>query len=244
MKSTLKTAAILSAILIAAPASAQVASVATLSPILAIGSSKALATANQTILTQYKSTLDQIDAQYTAQGPLLAQMDKNKDNQLDEAEQKAARTAKTPAYTKLVASQKEVQRLETPITIARLYALESVLLRYQAAQTKVINDKKVGVVLSPSALIYSSPAADITSAVTAELDRTVPTVGIVAPANWRPQRQTVEIAQQLEQLGQMAAAQAAQQQAQRPAAAAPAGTAPATTPAPAPPPTTNQPQGR
>ncbi|MFL6734433.1 MAG: OmpH family outer membrane protein [Sphingomicrobium sp.] len=230
MTRTLILAAILSSATIATPAAAQVAGIATLSPVLAIGSSKALAGANQTILTQYKTTLDQIDAQYAAQQPLLIQLDKNKDNQIDEAEQKAARTAKGPAYTKLEAINKELQRLNTPITVARLFALESILQRYQAAQTKVITDRKVSMVLSPSTFIYAAPAVDITALVTAELDRTVPSVGIVAPANWRPSSQTVQVAEQLEQLGQVAAARAAAAQSAPTTAAPRPATAPATKP--------------
>jgi hypothetical protein len=58
----------------------------------------------------------------------------------------------------------------------------------------------------PDAVLFANPTADVTAAITTELDRLVPTVGITPPANWQP--------------GQ-------QQQGAAPAATAPAATTPA-----------------
>ena len=71
-----------------------------------------------------------------------------------------------------------------------------------------VRAKNVSLLVSPQAVLFMQPTADITSAVTAELDKLVPTVSITPPANWQPGQQ-------------------GQQQGAAPAAAAPAAAAPA-----------------
>ncbi len=73
------------------------------------------------------------------------------------------------------------------------------------AVQNVVKSKNVSLLISPQAALFTQPAADITPAITAELDRLVPSVSTAVPANWQP--------------GQAAGA---------PAAAAPAAAAPAT----------------
>ena len=82
---------------------------------------------------------------------------------------------------------------------------------------------------SSDLFMYAPDSADISDAITAELDKSVPTVSIQPPADWQPARETLAMQQQLAQIEQMRAYQAAaqQQQQQRGAGAAPAPAAPA-----------------
>jgi Skp family chaperone for outer membrane proteins len=221
------------ALAFAAPASAQVAGIAYASPVRVVGNSKALSAANQQIQTTYKAAFDQIKARREAAQkeaePLLAQLDTNKDKQVSDDELKAAQTAKSPTLDRLTALQTnantDVAKLSNPAARAELFAIESILRQYDAAQLRVVTARKISVVLSPEVFMYAPDSADITDAITAELDKSVPTVGIQPPADWQPARETLAIQQQLVQAAQIRAYQAAAQ-AQR--GAAPAG-APAAT---------------
>ncbi len=224
------------ALAVAAPAHAQVSgSIATASPVRVVDSSKAFAAAQQQIQTTYKSAFEQINARRQAAQkeaePLLAQLDTNKDKKVDDAELKAAQAAKNPVLDKIAALQNtantDVQKLSLPAARAELFAIESILRQYDAAQLRVVTARKVGVVLSPEVFMYAPDSADISDAITAELDKTVPTVSIQPPADWQPARETQAMQQQLAQLEQIRAYQAAAQQQQRPAGAAPAAPAPA-----------------
>ena len=235
MKSTLKIAALSLAALIATPASAQVTNIATATPLLAIANTKSLAAAHQQIGTTYKASIDQIGPLVQQRQTFLVQLDKNKDQQLSDAELKAAKAAKSPALAQASKIEERINQLRTPAYAAQLYALETLLRSYDAAQAKVVADRHVGALLSPNAFLSVPPAADLTAAITAELDRSVPTLPTTPPANWQPAQSTLQVQQQIDELGEaMAARQAARQQ-QAPAAA------PATAPAA---PATTQPTGR
>jgi Skp family chaperone for outer membrane proteins len=226
---TLLISAALAGSLVASAASAQVASIATANPILAIARSKAYSTANQQIGTTYKSQLDQVEQKMQQRQTVLKQLDKNHDGQVDDAELKAAKAAKSPALRQLDEIEKQVADLQRPAITAQLYALEQIMQRYSAAQTKVITDRHVGLLVRPDSVMYESPTADISDSITAELDRSVPSVSITPPANWQPNEAAVRFQQQINELSQLAAEQRAN--------AAPAAAAPAARPQ-------TQPQGR
>ncbi|WP_249341201.1 MULTISPECIES: OmpH family outer membrane protein [unclassified Sphingomonas] len=217
------------ALVVAAPAHAQVNGIATASPVRVIDASKAFGAAQQQIQTTYKGAFDQINARRQAAQkeaePLLAQLDTNKDKKVDDAELKAAQAAKNPVLDKIAALQNaanaDVQKLSLPAARAELFAIESILRQYEAAQLRVVTARKIGVVLSPEVFMYAPDSADISDAITAELDKSLPTVSIQPPADWQPARETQAMQQQLAQLEQIRAYQAAAQQ-QRGAGAAPA----------------------
>ena len=226
------------ALAIATPANAQAAGIAYANPTSVVASSKAFAAANQQISTTYKAAFDQMQQRRTALEaelkPLIAQLDTNKDGRVSEEEGKAAQAAKNPALDKVRTAQTNAQndmsRLSNPAARAELFAIESVLRQYEAAQLKVVNARKISVVLSPEVFMYAPDSANISQAIVAEIDKVAPTVSITPPAEWQPSRETLAIQQQIAQAAQI---QAYQQQAaaqQRPAAgAAPApaaGTAP------------------
>jgi Skp family chaperone for outer membrane proteins len=215
-----------------APANAQVSGIAYASPTTVVGKSKAFAAARQQIETTYKSAFDQMQqrrqALDTQLKPLITQLDTNKDGQVSDDELRAAQNAKNPAIEQIRTAQTNAQndlgRLSNPAARAELFAIESVLRQYEPSQLRVVNARKISVVLSPEVFLYAPDSADISDAIVAELDKTTPTVGIQPPAQWQPSRETLSIQQQLAQLAQLRAYQQAaqQQQGAAPAAARPA----------------------
>lgn len=228
------------ALAFAAPANAQVSGIAYASPTSVVAGSKAFGAANQQIATTYKAAFDQIQARRAAAQkevePIIAQLrtqfDTNKDGQLSQAEQTALQNSKSPLLDRLKTAQdnaqNEIGRLSNPAARAELFAIESILRQYEAAQLRVVNTRKISVVLSPEVFMYAPDSANISQAITAEIDKVAPTVSIQPPADWQPSRQTLAIQQEIAQAAAYQAAAAAQQQ--RPAAAgaapAPAGTTP------------------
>ena len=175
-------AAFLSAAAISVPASAQVAGIATADTAVAITRSKALGTAYQQIGTQYAAVAQQLQAKRVEINNLNAQLDTNKDKELTQAELDVAIKAKNPLLTQLDAKQKEINTLQEPVFLAQLYAVEQIALKYDAAQQAVITAKKINVILAPDAFVWAPEAVDVTAAITAELDKVVPSVPITPPA--------------------------------------------------------------
>jgi len=207
-------AAFLSAAAISAPASAQVAGIATADTAVAITRSKALGTAYQQIGTLYASVAQQLQAKRAEINTLNAQLDINKDKELTQAEIDVAVKANSPLLKQIDTKQSEINTLQDPIVLAQLYAVEQIALKYDAAQQAVITAKKINVILTPDSFVWAPEAVDVTPAITAELDKAVPSVTITPPSGWRPSRQIGALYQQIQQL-----ISAATQQAQAAAAA-------------------------
>ena len=207
-------AAFLSAAAISAPASAQVAGIATADTAVAITRSKALGNAYQQIGTLYASVAQQLQAKRAEINTLNAQLDINKDKELTQAEIDVAVKANSPLLKQIDTKQSEINTLQDPIVLAQLYAVEQIALKYEAAQQAVITAKKINVILTPDSFVWAPEAIDVTPAITAELDKAVPSVTITPPAGWRPSRQIGALYQQIQQL-----INAATQQAQAAAAA-------------------------
>lgn len=230
IRNTVVAAAFLSAAAIAMPATAQVAGIATADTTVAIARSKALGTAYQQIGTQYAANAQQMQAKRTEINNINIQLDTDKNKELTQAELDAAIKAKNPLLTQLDTKQKEINQLQEPIIKAQLYSVEQIALKYEAAQQAVITAKKINVILAPDAFVWAPDSVDVTAAITAELDKAVPSVGITAPADWRPSRQVAQLYQTIQQMFENAArAQAAQAAAaQAPQAGQPAAPRPAT----------------
>ncbi|OYY70430.1 MAG: hypothetical protein B7Y44_03205 [Sphingomonadales bacterium 28-55-16] len=225
IRNTALIAALLSAFAITAPAAAQVSGIATSDTAGAILRSKALGTAYQQIGTQYATVSQQLQTKRQEINSLNAQLDTNKDKELTQAELDVAIKAKNPLLAQIDAKQKEMTALQDPIILAQLYAIEQIALKYEAAQQAVITAKRISVILAPDAFVWAPESVDVTGAITAELDKAVPTVTTTPPAGWRPSRQIGALYQQIQQLISAASQQA---QAQAAAAAQPrAGAAPA-----------------
>ena len=218
-------AALLSATVLAAPANAQVAGIATADTSVAIARSKALGQAYQQIGTQYAAAAQQMQAKRAEINSINMQLDTNKDKELTQAEVDAAIKAKNPLLTQIDTKQREIAQLQDPIVKAQVFVVESIALKYEAAQQAVINAKKINVILAPDAFVWAPDSVDVTTLITAELDKSTPTVGITPPANWRPSRQAAAVYQQIQQMFENAArAQAAQAQAAQPQPGQPAAT--------------------
>ena len=223
IRNTAIVAALLSATAIAVPATAQVSGIATAETSVAIARTKALGTAYQQIGTQYAGVVQQMQTKRQEINNINVQLDTNKDKELTQAELDAAVKAKNPLLTQLDEKQKEINTLQEPIILAQLYAVEQVALKYEAAQQAVITAKKINVILAPDAFVWAPEAVDVTSAITAELDKAIPAASITPPAGYRPSRQIGALYQQIQQLFNNAAQmQAAQAAAAQPRAAAPA----------------------
>jgi len=218
-------AAFLSAAAISAPASAQVAGIATADTAVAITRSKALGAAYQQIGTLYASVAQQLQAKRAEINTLNAQLDTNKDKELTQAEIDVAVKANSPLLKQIDTKQSEINTLQDPIVLAQLYAVEQIALKYDAAQQAVITAKKINVILTPDSFVWAPEAVDVTPAITAELDKAVPSVTITPPSGWRPSRQIGALYQQIQQL-----ISAATQQAQAAAAAQARSAAPAAQP--------------
>lgn len=225
-----------SAALLALPAAAQTAGIATVSPDAVIFSTKAFGAANQQIGTTYKAQLDQASQQQQALDTQIRTLiDTNKDGQVSQAELQAAQAQNSAIGNQVRAAQQKAQpgieQLQAPAVKAQAYALEQVALKYDPALQAVARAKSINIVLAPNAIVYAPPATDISAAVTAELDRTTPTVAITPPANWQPAQETIALLQQYRQAvyaEQVRRAQAAPQ-AGAPAAGTPAPATPAPT---------------
>ena len=195
----------------ATPASAQ--SVAVLDPDAAIGNSNAWKTAAAAIQTTYKTQIAQAQARQTALAAEIraaaAPLDTNKDGQISQEEAQAAQTSNPAALRALQAkeqsAQAELQRLSLPFSRAKAYAIEQISSHEDEAVQNVVKQRHITVLLRPEATFVADPSADVTSAVTAEIDRLVTApVSVTPPANWQP-------GQQQAQAAPAAAAPAAQQ---------------------------------
>ncbi len=223
IRNTAIVAALLSATAIAVPATAQVAGIATAETSVAIARTKALGSAYQQIGTQYAAVVQQMQTKRQEINNINVQLDTNKDKELTQAELDAAVKAKNPLLTQLDEKQKEINTLQEPIILAQLYAVEQIAVKYEAAQQAVVAAKKISVILAPDAFVWAPEAVDVTSAITAELDKAIPAASITPPAGYRPSRQIGALYQQIQQLFNNAAQmQAAQAAAAQPRAAAPA----------------------
>jgi len=175
-------------VIVAGTASAQVNGVAVADPEAAIANSRAFTTAVTQIQTTYKTQLDQAN---TRRNAIQAEL-----QPLVTAAQTAARApgateaSLRPQLSAIQAKEQagnaELQRLTAPAQRARAYAAEQVQRQLATAVQNVVRAKNVSLLVSPQATLFTQPTADITPAITAELDRLVPSVTTTPPANWQP----------------------------------------------------------
>ena len=208
-----------SAIAIAAPASAQVAGMATVDVPLAVAGAQARNTAYQQIATQYAAQRTTIQQRRQQRQDLIKTFDTNGDGQLDEAEQAVTQDANNATVRQIQAIDQEVAQLEAPIQRAQVFVISQVAQQVSPTLQKVITDNKINYVVSPDALIYSADGANITAKLVTALNTALPTVTAFPPENWQPTEAGVNLYQQVQQIllisamqqQQAAQAQAAQQ---------------------------------
>jgi len=205
----------------AVPAAAQVNGIGVTEPAIAIAGSQALRTAYQQIGTTFQAQRTQLDQLQGQRDTLMRQFDTNGDGQLSEAEQTAAQ-ANTTAVQQLQTLEQTINQTRAPINLAQVYVIEQIALQYGNAMQQVVTAGNISLVLTPQSVVYAADAVDVTDEIVAQLNTLVPTVATSVPAGWQPQRQSVQLYQEVQQ---MLVSAAAQQQAQQ-APAAPAAPVP------------------
>ena len=191
-KHLLLAAALVAPAALSAPAAtAQVGGVAVADPEAAVANSKAWATARTQIQTTYKAQLDQANTRRqaitTELQPLVAAYQKAA--AAPGATEASLRTQAQAIQTREQTANAELQRLTAPASRAQAYAIEQISAKLPDAVNGAVRAKNVSLLLRPNSALFAQPTADITAAITAELDRLVPTVGITPPANWQPGQQ-------------------------------------------------------
>lgn len=225
-------------ILAAAPAAAQVNGIAVTDPAIAIASAQALQTAYAQIGTTFQAQRTQLEQVQEQRAGLLRQFDTNNDGQLNEEEQRAAQ-ANTAVLQQIQGLDQQINTIQQPITQARVYVIEQLLMQYSAALQQVTTQNNIQLVLNPNNVVWTTDTVDITQKIAAALNQLAPTVSTSVPQGWQPNRQSVALYQEVQDILLSAAVQQAQQ-AQQQGQAAPAQQGQAA-PAPAAP---TQPVGR
>ena len=201
----------------AVPAAAQVNGIGVTDPAIAIAGSQALQTGYQQIGTTYQAQRTQLEQLQQQRDTLVRQFDSNGDGQLSDTEQQAAQ-ANATAVQQLQTLDQTINQTQAPIQLARVYVIEQIALQYGPALQQVVAANNVSLILTPGSVVFAADAVDVTDEIVARLNTLVPTVATTVPAGWQPQRQSVQLYQEVQQM-LLAAAQ--QQQAQQ-AAPAPA----------------------
>ena len=215
-------AAALAAVM-AVPAAAQVSGIAVADPAIAVAGSSALQAAYQQIGTTFASQRTQLEGLNQQRAGLMRQFDTNGDGQLSQEEQTAAQ-ANTAVLGQITALDQQINTVQQPVTLARVYAIEQIAQQLSAAVQQVVQANSIQLILSPSATLYMADPVDVTDDIITRLNTLVPTVSTATPAGWQPSQQSVQLYQQVsEVLLSVAQRQAAAQPAagQQPAAAVP-----------------------
>jgi Skp family chaperone for outer membrane proteins len=177
---------------LAAPAYAQ-SGVAVANLEGAIEQTNAYRTAMTQMQTTYKAQIDQARTRSTALDaelkPLVdafnaAQRQPNPNRQ-------ALQTQYNTLQQRRQTADQEIQRITAPVTLARAYVLEQFTNggRLDAAVKAAMAAKRVNLVVQPQAVLLAQPAADLTTDITNELNKTVTSVQITPPAGWQPGQQ-------------------------------------------------------
>jgi Skp family chaperone for outer membrane proteins len=185
MTKLFKAAALLGALLFAAPAFAQVAVVDLEA---AIANSNAYKTAQTQIQTTYKA---QIDATRTRQQAINSELQplarEIQTLQGNTATPPATLQSKVQAFeARRQSAARELATLSASYSRPNAYAQSQVADKVEAALRAAMNAKRVTVVVNPQAAILALPAADITADVTTQLNSLVTQVSVTPPANWQP----------------------------------------------------------
>jgi Skp family chaperone for outer membrane proteins len=205
---------------LAAPAAAQVNGVGVTDPAIVVASSTALQAAYQQIGTTFTAQRTQLDQQQQQLSTLLRPFDTNGDGQLDDSE-RATLQGNASVSQQAQTLEQTISQTQQPIIAARVYAIEQIAQQLNPAVQSVVSSKGVSIILSPQAVVYVSEAVDLTDEIVAALNQAVPAVSTAVPQGWQPQRSSVDLYQQVQQLLLASAVQQAQAQAaQQPAPAA------------------------
>lgn len=205
--------------LVATPAAAQVNGVAVTDPAVAIAGAQALQAAYTQIGTTFQAQRTQLEQLQQQRATAIRQFDTDGDGQLSQEEQTAAQ-ANTAVITQVQGLDQQINTIQQPITLARVYVIEQLAQQLSPAVQAVVQANNIQLILNPAATLYIAEAADVTDDIVAQLNTLAPTVSTAVPEGWQPQQQSVQLFQQVQEILVTAAAQqqaAQQQQQQQPA---------------------------
>jgi Skp family chaperone for outer membrane proteins len=205
------------AALAATPAAAQVNGIAVADPAIAVAGSQAIQTAYNQIGTTFQAQRTQLEQLQQQRAGLIRQFDTNNDGQLSQEEQTAAQ-ANTAVLQQVQGLDQQINTIQQPITLARVYAIEQIGQQLNTAVQQVVQANNIQMILSPASALFVADAADVTDEIIARLNTLVPTVSTAAPQGWQPQQQSVNLYQQVSEILLSVAAQQQAQQQQQPAA--------------------------
>lgn len=197
-----------SPIVAASPAVAQARAVGVVSVDGAIQATNAYRNAMTQIQSTYASQIAAAQARATALEAELQPLQQalQTAQQAPGATQESVRPAYEALATRQQAAQQEMANLNRPVLLAREYVREQIAVQVTEALNAAMTAANVDLVLNPEAVLTIAPnsPANLTSAVTAQLNSRVSSVQVTPPENWQP-GDTLRAAQQ-------AAAPAANQQ--------------------------------
>lgn len=181
-----------------APVTAQVqGNIGTVNAARAILGTTALGNAYQQVETTYAAQLTQLRTLGEQRQTALKAIDTNGDNEVNDAELKAAEG--TANLTTVQTLDGQIAQLTNQIDAGRIFAIEQIYAQYPAALQEVITANQVQMIVAPDTILYAPPEADLTPKVVTSLNAKVPQVGIVPPANWQPTRRGVALFQEIQQ---------------------------------------------
>lgn len=205
--------------LAAVPAAAQVNGMAVAETAVAVAGSQPLQSGFQQVGTTYDAQITALEQYQTQRQQLLQQLDTNGDGSLDEAEQAVLEDANNPVVQQIASLEQNINTVQAPIQLARLYVVSQVAEQYGPAVQQVISDRQIQIMLSPEAIVYAPDEANVTQLVSQAINSRLPTVSITPPQGWQPTQATVNLYQQVQQVFAIARAQQQAAAAQAPAQA-------------------------
>lgn len=223
-KATLAIATALGATIAAVPAAAQVNGIAISNPDVVIYGSQARQTAYQQIGQTYASQIQQANTVQQEINTLQQTLDTNSDQQVTEAEIQA----NPSVVAQLQQKEQQLGQIYQPVALAQTYVIQQLINDYENAQSQVLQQKGIQMLLSPEVVQYAPDTANVTADIIAALNQRMPTVQAAPPADWQPSRQAVALRQRVQEIAlgvaqQQAMAQAQQQGAQQQAQPQPTG---------------------
>ena len=151
--------------------------------------------------TAYSTAINQINSTYAANFQQAQQLQASAQTQVQplvqQAQAEQAKPQPNQASLQTLVTQinqiqeqtrGQLQQISQPIDIAKAYVGTQISDAIQPAVEAVARNRKVGLVVSREAVLYSDPAADLTADVVAELNRRLPQVSIQPSQAWLQQR--------------------------------------------------------
>jgi Skp family chaperone for outer membrane proteins len=153
----------------------------------AVENSAAYKAAVAQIQTTYKAQITAVQTRQTAlQNELTPLRSEIETLQKNPATPQATLQAKVSAFqAKGNAAQQELQRMSSTFERPAAYAREQIGGKVEQALKAAMAAKKVGIVLSPDAVVAVQGGNDLTLDVVTQLNALIPSASITPPANWQ-----------------------------------------------------------